>query len=547
MKNKSWLYYGNGLESLGEDGSWKERDIPEPGDDELLARVDAVAICASDVKMIRMGNDYPLFKNRDFANQPAVLGHELSLTVVKAGKNLQKDWKPGQRLGVQPDVYMDSVRYCIGVNVEGGFQQYLILGKSVFHSDHGVTVFPVPDSLSCAAVALLEPNACVEAAYRKFTRTAFSPDKEMLLYIAENATDSYELDIDWKHDTCVCVNDSSADLKTQGFCTKVADLAEALGKFSSGPEDVLILGNPPAEVLERILGALARDAVFCWLVERKTDLRIRCDIAQIHYSNIFFTGTPTHRLSDAFREREHRFSLKREGDFLVVGGAGAMGRMHVLRAIMDPEGPSRIVVIATRLKRLKELEKAFYKTAKEKGKELYLAASAEDPLWEQKVRALAPDGYDDVLICAPGIPPVDEGTAFLKKGGKLILFSGTSYGNRTWLPMGDMASCHTIISASSGSGVEDEKTVLKRMAAGELNPNRNIMAIAGLKDVKKAIEACGRGDYPGKVIVYPQLETLPLTGLDHLDDLSPELAAYVRANGWDLQAEQYLMNEMREE
>ena len=43
--------------------------------------------------MIRMGNDYPLFKNRDFHKDPAILGHELSLTIEEVGENLKDRWK----------------------------------------------------------------------------------------------------------------------------------------------------------------------------------------------------------------------------------------------------------------------------------------------------------------------------------------------------------------------------------------------------------------------------------------------------------------------
>ena len=54
------------------------------------------------------------------------------------------------RVGIQPDVYKEQLRYCIGVNVEGGMQTYMLLHESVFNSDHGVTIFPVKESISYA-------------------------------------------------------------------------------------------------------------------------------------------------------------------------------------------------------------------------------------------------------------------------------------------------------------------------------------------------------------------------------------------------------------
>ena len=64
-KNSVWYYFGGGMESFGVHDKAVEKELPAPKDDEVLARVDAVAICASDIKMIQMGNEYPLFKNRN--------------------------------------------------------------------------------------------------------------------------------------------------------------------------------------------------------------------------------------------------------------------------------------------------------------------------------------------------------------------------------------------------------------------------------------------------------------------------------------------------
>ena len=39
------------------------------------------------------------------------LGHEVSLTVIEAGKHLQETYHPGQRLAVQPDIYAKGGDY----------------------------------------------------------------------------------------------------------------------------------------------------------------------------------------------------------------------------------------------------------------------------------------------------------------------------------------------------------------------------------------------------------------------------------------------------
>jgi len=58
--------------------------LPEPGDDEMLVRVEGCGVC---------GTDAHEYKNDPFRLIPIVLGHEGSGTIVKMGKNIQKDSK----------------------------------------------------------------------------------------------------------------------------------------------------------------------------------------------------------------------------------------------------------------------------------------------------------------------------------------------------------------------------------------------------------------------------------------------------------------------
>ena len=52
-----WPLYGTGLEKLGKDDKPCLIDIPEIADDELLAKIDAIGLCFSDIKLIRAGED----------------------------------------------------------------------------------------------------------------------------------------------------------------------------------------------------------------------------------------------------------------------------------------------------------------------------------------------------------------------------------------------------------------------------------------------------------------------------------------------------------
>lgn len=106
--NQYWSYGGKGFASFGTGERLSVEVLPSVKEDWVLVKVDAYTIRASDVKMVDMGNDYPLFKDCDFDKHPARLGKELSLIVIETGDKLKKRIVVGKRFGVQPDVGIDD-------------------------------------------------------------------------------------------------------------------------------------------------------------------------------------------------------------------------------------------------------------------------------------------------------------------------------------------------------------------------------------------------------------------------------------------------------
>ncbi|MCK4851085.1 MAG: alcohol dehydrogenase catalytic domain-containing protein, partial [Phycisphaerae bacterium] len=88
---------GPGHEYLG----LEQTPVAQPADDEILVRIDAVGVCASDAKLVIQGNTHARTRGMDLDARPIIPGHEVSLTVVKPGKNRAKDYQPGQRYAVQ--------------------------------------------------------------------------------------------------------------------------------------------------------------------------------------------------------------------------------------------------------------------------------------------------------------------------------------------------------------------------------------------------------------------------------------------------------------
>jgi len=140
----------------------REVDDPEIDDHSALLKVESVAVCGSDIRIFHHGN--PRVK------PPAIIGHETSGVVVKAGRNVTRV-KEGDRVAVGADVPCGRCRWCrnglgnncrinyaIGYQIPGAFAQYMKLPRLVLEEG---PVSPFGHSLSFDVAALAEPLACV--------------------------------------------------------------------------------------------------------------------------------------------------------------------------------------------------------------------------------------------------------------------------------------------------------------------------------------------------------------------------------------------------
>ena len=166
----AWNLYGAGEENMGKDDQPELLPIPEPDADHMLVRIDSVGLCFSDVKIMRQGGSHPKLYNRDLSKEPTRLGHEVSLTVIEVGDNLQDRYHAGQRLAVQPDIYQDGKSTAYGYTIPGGLIQYHLMGAEMLDTDDGACLLPLPDTMGYAEASTLEPWGCVMAAYTQRRR-----------------------------------------------------------------------------------------------------------------------------------------------------------------------------------------------------------------------------------------------------------------------------------------------------------------------------------------------------------------------------------------
>ena len=140
----------------------EEIAIPKCPCDGMLIKVEACAICGTDVKVYRFG--HRLIK------PPRITGHELSGTIVEVGTGVN-GYQEGDRVSIAPAIPCGNCYWCrkgiqnrcknlvaVGYHLDGGFAEYMVVPSSVIRAD---CVNIVPENLSFEEAALAEPLACV--------------------------------------------------------------------------------------------------------------------------------------------------------------------------------------------------------------------------------------------------------------------------------------------------------------------------------------------------------------------------------------------------
>lgn len=124
------------LSEAGGDFEYVEKDIPSPGEHEVLIKVEACGICHSD-QFVKEGG-YPGLE------YPRVPGHEVVGNIEEAGNGVSDHWKKGQRVGVgwhgghchqceacrRGDFINCENAQVTGINFDGGYAEYMVAPES---------------------------------------------------------------------------------------------------------------------------------------------------------------------------------------------------------------------------------------------------------------------------------------------------------------------------------------------------------------------------------------------------------------------------------
>jgi L-sorbose 1-phosphate reductase len=543
----AWNVYGTGIDRVGRDGRPELVDVPVPNPDQLLVRVDAVGLCFSDVKLIRLGGDHPKLYGRDLETEPTRLGHEASVTVMQVGANLADRFRRGQRLAIQPDIYVDGRSTAYGYTIPGGLIEYHVMGPEVLAADDGAYVVEVDDRLGYAETALTEPWACVEAAYTQRRRLEPLVGGRMLIEARAEDVRAYRFGAMLDAPREIVLAGASPALESAVVAAAPTGRVRTLPPGSAeGPFDDIVLLDPvdPAAVA-RAADLLAFRGLLNLVGDRPIDGDVEIDIGRIHYHYTAYVGTTGVDVAAAYGERRNRAELRPGGVTVVVGAAGPMGQMHVERALGLPDGPRLVIAVDLDAERLAVATERLRPVAESRGRELVVEVLGPEPdaLAEVVRRHAAGALADDVVVTAPSARAVVAAADAMAPDGMLVLFAGVPVGTRAALDLSPVFLAGAQYTGTSGSRIADQALVVRKSLVGELEPRRALAAVGGMDAAQDALRALVEGRFAGKIVIFPGLRDLPLTPLPELAVAEPDVGAALAPDGsWTMAAEDRLFD-----
>ncbi|MFP4381403.1 MAG: alcohol dehydrogenase catalytic domain-containing protein [Candidatus Sumerlaeia bacterium] len=532
----------------------KEKPLVKPGPHQLLCKVQAVGLCFSDLKLLKQFDKHPrktpclsgidkdaLKEIPSYVpnDQPTVPGHEVVVEVVEAGPDTKTE--VGTRALVQTDyrwIKTSANNAAFGYNFEGALQEYVIMDERVIISPQGESMLiPVPrKGLNAAAICLVEPWACVEDAYvSKERQTALAGGKMLVVvdagYKPKGVEDTFSPDGPPKSVTCYAVEDAVVkDLCSKNEVECIDDMDDL--PDDAAYDDIIYFGNDKdtVEKLDRMLapGGLLN------IVQagKKFNQEINISVGRIHYGHIRFVGTITDSAADSLKAIPEIPELREGEKVLVVGAAGPMGVMHVIRCLC--QGVKDVEVYATDFDDIRL--SALYDKAAPLAQKNGLHYQSFNPSEHKNI----PQGsYTQIMVPIPDL--VAQAVRDSLPKGIINIFAGIPATVFHDIDMDAYIEKKLYFVGTSGSSIDDMRIVLKKVAGDKLDTNVSVAAVSGMAGAIDGIRAVENRSISGKIIVYPELQNLPLVKVEELEEKYPSVYEKMDKGLWTQAAEDELL------
>ena len=512
------------------------KEVCRPGPHQLLARIECVGLCFSDLKLLKQFDQHPRksgvvkgltaealgeMPNYVPGSQPTVPGHEVTCRIVAIGEKV-KHHKVGERCIVQAD-YRDlptaGSNSAFGYNFEGALQEYVLLDERVVISPSGERfLIPVDDQPSASAVALVEPWACVEDSYVTVERQTLKAGGRLAI-VADNpagiALDALPCDPAGKPGEVL--------RKTP---------AEASSLANESCDDIVYFGADKAtlEILNDKLAACG--IINIVLGGKKIGAPVNVGLGRVHYGMTRWIGTAGSNPADSYKNIPRTGEIRESDSVVVVGAGGPMGQMHVIRAVCS--GIRNITLIGTDMDdaRLASLQKKAEPFAAANRVDMKMLNTAKTPLAGK---------FSYFALMAPVPVLVASSIRDSQPGCIINIFAGIPAPTKHQIDLDTYIANRCFMFGTSGSTIGDMKIVLRKVTTGQLSTNSSVDAVSGMAGATDGIAAVENRTLAGKIIVYPMLHNLGLTPLVDLPGKFPTVAAKLDNGQWTKAAEEELL------
>ena len=162
MKTKAVRMYGK------EDLRLEEFELPEIGQDEILAEVVSDSICMSTWKAAEQGIEHKRVP-KDIAEHPVMVGHEFCGRLLQVGAKWAHQFQSGQKFAIQPAINYKGSLFSPGYSYRyvGGAATHIIIPNEVM--EMGCLLPYEGDAFYFGSVA--EPMSCIVGTYHAMYHT----------------------------------------------------------------------------------------------------------------------------------------------------------------------------------------------------------------------------------------------------------------------------------------------------------------------------------------------------------------------------------------
>ncbi len=532
-----------------------QKEIHQPGPHQVLAKVEAVGLCFSDLKLLKQFDSHarktPIVSGIDSKildeipsycpnKKPGVPGHEACCVIVAVGEKV-KYHKPGQRVLVQTDyrwLKTAASNAAFGYNFEGALQQYVLLDERVFVEPHSgeSLLIPVDDKLSASAIALVEPWACVESSYISRERNHILSGGRTLV-VAEGGYEIIGLEECFTANnipaniTAVCCDQSQLNKITRTG-VKIIN-ADSVGDLPNENFDDIIYFGCKKQVIEILNDKLAAGGIInIVLAGKNIGGEVSVGVGRVHYGGTRWTGTTAASAAQSYRNIPQTGELRPGDKVNIIGAAGPMGQMHTIRVICS--GVEKLSIAACDFDdaRLGVLEQKVKNIAQKNRVDIkFVNPQKKSPV--EKFRYFA--------IMAP-VADLVAGSIKNSMPETLInIFAGIPANVKHPVDLDRYIENRCFMFGTSGSSLSDMKVVLQKAVCGQLDTNLSVDAVSGIAGAIDGIRAVENRTMSGKIIVYPQIVNMPLIPLAEMRKHYPAVSDKIIDGLWTKQAEKELL------